>query len=99
MKCLGRRHVKDRLLHVQVVPHWCCLLLCGQVLLNMLPAYHHHVKTYENTLITKFFGLHRIKPYGGQKVCAGHTRLLKAAEAVVFKECFGKIHLSAEALS
>lgn len=34
----------------------------------MLPYYHHHVKTYENTLITKFFGLHRIKPSSGQKV-------------------------------
>jgi 1-phosphatidylinositol-4-phosphate 5-kinase len=39
-----------------------------KVLLGMLSAYHIHVKTYENTLITKFFGLHRIKPYGGQKV-------------------------------
>ncbi|KAM5559685.1 phosphatidylinositol 4-phosphate 5-kinase 9 [Rosa sericea] len=38
-----------------------------QVLLRMLPSYHHHVKTYENTLITKFFGLHRIKPSSGQK--------------------------------
>ncbi|MFS8005081.1 putative 1-phosphatidylinositol-4-phosphate 5-kinase [Helianthus anomalus] len=38
-----------------------------QVLLRMLPDYHRHVKTYENTLITKFFGLHRIKPSSGQK--------------------------------
>ncbi|CAM6114143.1 unnamed protein product [Calypogeia fissa] len=38
-----------------------------KVLLAMLPAYHDHVKTHENTLITKFFGLHRVKPYGGQK--------------------------------
>eukprot|EP00262_Sarcandra_glabra_P012634 TRINITY_DN3291_c0_g1_i1.p1 TRINITY_DN3291_c0_g1~~TRINITY_DN3291_c0_g1_i1.p1 ORF type:complete len:832 (-),score=150.15 TRINITY_DN3291_c0_g1_i1:636-3131(-) len=38
-----------------------------QVLLRMLPDYHHHVHTYENTLITKFFGLHRIKPSSGQK--------------------------------
>ncbi|VVA97055.1 unnamed protein product [Arabis nemorensis] len=38
-----------------------------KVLLRMLPDYHHHVKTYENTLITKFFGLHRIKPSSGQK--------------------------------
>ncbi|KAG5556815.1 hypothetical protein RHGRI_007164 [Rhododendron griersonianum] len=38
-----------------------------KVLLQMLPNYHHHVRTYDNTLITKFFGLHRIKPYGGQK--------------------------------
>ncbi|MED6216284.1 Phosphatidylinositol 4-phosphate 5-kinase 9 [Stylosanthes scabra] len=38
-----------------------------KVLLRMLPDYHHHVKSYENTLITKFFGLHRIKPSSGQK--------------------------------
>ncbi|RWR75004.1 Phosphatidylinositol-4-phosphate 5-kinase [Cinnamomum micranthum f. kanehirae] len=38
-----------------------------KVLLRMLPKYHHHVRTYENTLITKFFGLHRIKPSSGQK--------------------------------
>lgn len=38
-----------------------------KVLLRMLPNYHLHVRTYENTLITKFFGLHRIKPSSGQK--------------------------------
>ncbi|KAI4300355.1 hypothetical protein L6164_033743 [Bauhinia variegata] len=38
-----------------------------KVLLRMLPDYHHHVKSYDNTLITKFFGLHRIKPSSGQK--------------------------------
>ncbi|TKY52992.1 Phosphatidylinositol 4-phosphate 5-kinase 9 [Spatholobus suberectus] len=38
-----------------------------KVLLKMLPDYHHHVKTYDNTLITKFFGLHRIIPSSGQK--------------------------------
>ncbi|XP_022767259.1 phosphatidylinositol 4-phosphate 5-kinase 9-like isoform X2 [Durio zibethinus] len=38
-----------------------------KVLLRMLPNYHHHVRSYENTLITKFFGLHRIKPSSGQK--------------------------------
>ncbi|KAL2481339.1 Phosphatidylinositol 4-phosphate 5-kinase 9 [Abeliophyllum distichum] len=37
-----------------------------KVLLRMLPDYQCHVRTYENTLITKFFGLHRIKE-GGQK--------------------------------
>lgn len=39
-----------------------------KVLLGMLPNYFDHVQRYENTLITKFFGLHRIKPSGGQKV-------------------------------
>ncbi|GFP85560.1 phosphatidylinositol 4-phosphate 5-kinase 9 [Phtheirospermum japonicum] len=38
-----------------------------KVLLRMLPNYHRHVRKYENTLITKFFGLHRIKPSSGQK--------------------------------
>lgn len=38
-----------------------------KVLLQMLPNYHRHVRTHENTLITKFFGLHRIKPSSGQK--------------------------------
>ncbi|CAN8269511.1 unnamed protein product [Cochlearia groenlandica] len=38
-----------------------------KVLLRMLPDYYNHVETYENTLITKFFGLHRIKPSSGQK--------------------------------
>ncbi|XP_052176401.1 phosphatidylinositol 4-phosphate 5-kinase 9-like isoform X2 [Diospyros lotus] len=34
---------------------------------KMLPSYYCHVRTYENTLITKFFGLHRIKLPSGQK--------------------------------
>lgn len=38
-----------------------------QVLLQMLPEYYCHVHAYENTLITKFFGLHRVKPSSGQK--------------------------------
>ncbi|KZV26185.1 phosphatidylinositol 4-phosphate 5-kinase 9 [Dorcoceras hygrometricum] len=38
-----------------------------KVLLRMLPNYYRHVCTYDNTLITKFFGLHRIKPSSGQK--------------------------------
>ncbi|KAI3912218.1 hypothetical protein MKW98_012029 [Papaver atlanticum] len=38
------------------------------VLLKMLPNYYNHVQSYENTLITKFFGLHRIMLKGGRKV-------------------------------
>lgn len=38
-----------------------------KVLLRMLPDYHKHVRSYDNTLITKFFGLHRIEPSSGQK--------------------------------
>lgn len=39
-----------------------------KVLLKMLPNYYTHVQEHENTLITKFFGLHRITLRGGRKV-------------------------------
>ncbi|XP_008449413.1 phosphatidylinositol 4-phosphate 5-kinase 7-like isoform X2 [Cucumis melo] len=39
-----------------------------KVLLKMLPKYYDHVKAHENTLITKFFGLHRITIHGRSKV-------------------------------
>ncbi|MCO5564541.1 hypothetical protein L7F22_018203 [Adiantum nelumboides] len=39
-----------------------------KVLLKMLPKYYNHVRMHRNTLLTRFFGLHRIKPAGGQKV-------------------------------
>ncbi|XVE67359.1 hypothetical protein DITRI_Ditri08aG0154500 [Diplodiscus trichospermus] len=39
-----------------------------KVLLKMLPKYYNHVKEFENTLITKFFGLHRITLPGRRKV-------------------------------
>ncbi|KAJ6818588.1 putative phosphatidylinositol 4-phosphate 5-kinase 6 [Iris pallida] len=35
-----------------------------KVLLRMLPAYYNHVRTFENTLVTKFFGLHCVKLTG-----------------------------------
>ncbi|XP_071690172.1 phosphatidylinositol 4-phosphate 5-kinase 6-like [Rutidosis leptorrhynchoides] len=35
-----------------------------KVLKRMLPAYFEHVKSFENTLVTKFFGLHCVKLSG-----------------------------------
>ncbi|KAF3782382.1 Phosphatidylinositol 4-phosphate 5-kinase 6 [Nymphaea thermarum] len=39
-----------------------------KVLLRMLPSYYNHVRAYENTLVTRFFGLHSVKMVGMQKV-------------------------------
>ncbi|KAF5731956.1 phosphatidylinositol 4-phosphate 5-kinase 8-like [Tripterygium wilfordii] len=39
-----------------------------KALLKMLPDYYSHVNDHENTLITKFFGVHRIKVRSGKKV-------------------------------
>ncbi|XP_031390516.1 phosphatidylinositol 4-phosphate 5-kinase 2 [Punica granatum] len=38
-----------------------------KVLIRMLPSYYEHVRKYENSLVTKFFGVHCVKPIGGQK--------------------------------
>uniref|UniRef100_M8BYI6 Phosphatidylinositol 4-phosphate 5-kinase n=1 Tax=Aegilops tauschii TaxID=37682 RepID=M8BYI6_AEGTA len=38
-----------------------------KILLKMLPKYYNHVKAYDNTLITKFFGVHRITLKAGKK--------------------------------
>lgn len=38
-----------------------------KVLIRMLRSYYHHVCKYENSLVTKFFGVHCVKPIGGQK--------------------------------
>ncbi|GER52537.1 phosphatidylinositol-4-phosphate 5-kinase family protein [Striga asiatica] len=38
-----------------------------KVLLRMLNAYYNHVRAFENTLVTKYFGLHCVK-LNGQKV-------------------------------
>lgn len=37
-------------------------------LLKMLPKYYEHVGAHDNTLITKFFGLHRITVKGRRKI-------------------------------
>ncbi|KAK8967217.1 Phosphatidylinositol 4-phosphate 5-kinase 1 [Platanthera guangdongensis] len=39
-----------------------------KALLKMLPKYYDHVGAYDNTLITKVFGLHRITVNCGQKI-------------------------------
>ncbi|KAF3795340.1 Phosphatidylinositol 4-phosphate 5-kinase 1 [Nymphaea thermarum] len=39
-----------------------------KVLLRMLHSYYYHIQEYENSLVTKFYGVHCVKPVGGQKV-------------------------------
>ncbi|XP_057532637.1 phosphatidylinositol 4-phosphate 5-kinase 1-like [Amaranthus tricolor] len=38
-----------------------------KVLLRMLPSYYQHVCRYENSLVTRFYGVHSVKPAGGPK--------------------------------
>ncbi|KAL4278200.1 hypothetical protein GQ457_03G028610 [Hibiscus cannabinus] len=35
-----------------------------KVLIRMLPAYYNHVRSFQNTLVTKFYGLHCVKLTG-----------------------------------
>nr|GMD80885.1 phosphatidylinositol 4-phosphate 5-kinase 1-like [Ipomoea batatas] len=39
----------------------------SQVLLRMLHSYYQHICRYENSLVTKFYGVHCVKPVGGVK--------------------------------
>lgn len=39
-----------------------------KVLIRMLSSYYQHVRKYENSLVTKFYGVHCVKPNGGLKV-------------------------------
>ncbi|XP_052191078.1 phosphatidylinositol 4-phosphate 5-kinase 1-like [Diospyros lotus] len=38
-----------------------------KVLIKMLPSYYQHVCQHESSLLTKFFGVHCVKPVGGLK--------------------------------
>ncbi|CAH9058262.1 unnamed protein product [Cuscuta epithymum] len=38
-----------------------------KVLIRMLASYNRHVCQYKNSLVTRFFGAHCVKPVGGQK--------------------------------
>lgn len=42
----------------------------------MLPSYYQHVYRYENSLVTKFYGVHCVKPIGGPKVRYYSDKLL-----------------------
>ncbi|KAJ1293968.1 hypothetical protein BS78_01G110700 [Paspalum vaginatum] len=39
-----------------------------KLLIRMLNSYYQHVDRYKNSLITRFFGVHCVKPHNGQKV-------------------------------
>ncbi|RWW64505.1 hypothetical protein BHE74_00028247 [Ensete ventricosum] len=41
---------------------------CPMVLIRMLRNYYRHVCRYKNSLVTKFYGVHCVKPIGGPKV-------------------------------
>ena len=39
-----------------------------RLLLSLLPAYHAHCRAHPDTLLTRFHGLHRVKPASGATV-------------------------------
>ncbi|KAJ4733506.1 phosphatidylinositol- 4-phosphate 5-kinase 5 [Rhynchospora pubera] len=39
-----------------------------KVLIRMLPSYYQHVRRYQNSLVTRFYGVHCVKPINGQKI-------------------------------
>lgn len=43
------------------------------LLLDLIPKYHKHCVQYPETLLTRFFGVHRIKPTSGNQVNLHHV--------------------------
>lgn len=41
-----------------------------KLLLELLPKYYAHVERYPHTLLIKFYGLYRVVPNNGSKVCS-----------------------------
>ena len=41
-----------------------------KLLLELLPKYYAHVEKHPHTLLIKFYGLHRVVPLNGSKVCS-----------------------------
>jgi 1-phosphatidylinositol-4-phosphate 5-kinase len=56
----------------------------------MLNSYYQHVSRYNNSLITRFYGVHCVKPLNGQKVrdIYYYNLLLKMFSAVMVSDNF-----------
>ena len=50
-----------------------------KLLLALLPKYAAHVDKYPHTLLIKFYGLHRVRPLKGAKVCSWYTEFSEPA--------------------
>ena len=46
---------------------------------SMLPKYYRHVQANPGTLLTRFYGVHRVKPSHGRKVGAGEPECMREA--------------------
>lgn len=41
-----------------------------KLLLELIPSYYEHCRANPDTLLTRFYGVHRVKPLAGSKVVA-----------------------------
>ena len=71
------------LMHVGDVARWQNEV---KILQALLPKYHAHVLAHPNTLLVKFYGLHRVKPLHGNNV----SRLLPLPLHILCSIAHGK---------
>ena len=43
-----------------------------RMLLDLMPTYYHHCISNPDTLLTRFYGVHRVKPMSGSHVRASY---------------------------
>lgn len=61
-----------------------------ELLLGMLPAYYRHIERNPHTLLTKFYGLHRVSRPGSKSVSGYRQRGAQATWAQ--QQCFAACH-------
>ena len=73
-----------------------------KLLLELLPKYVAHVEKHPHTLLVKFFGLYRVTPENGSKVCplssALHFPSIHGQQAdTIAKMIFSQLHFFQQA--
>ena len=68
-----------------------------KLLLELLPKYYAHVERYPHTLLIKFYGLYRVVPNNGSKVCSITSLQCAVAQKTALKQRCGNLHVVATA--
>ncbi|KAJ3694593.1 hypothetical protein LUZ60_010073 [Juncus effusus] len=77
------------------------LTICSleTMLLAAMPLYYSHVEKYNNTLLSKIYGIHAFKPSGGQKVRFAVVGNQMLGQKKIHKQYYFRTNLQGKILS
>lgn len=65
-----------------------------KLLLELLPKYYAHVERYPHTLLIKFYGLYRVVPNNGSKVCSMSNHSIASLDKCCEEQSLAFLHVS-----